>query len=45
MTRLTLALGLALDAVATASRESDAVSLDVLTTVDDGPDQRLLLSR
>ena len=33
----------ALDAVATASRENEAVSLDVMTTVDDGPDQRLLL--
>jgi hypothetical protein len=33
----------ALDAVATASRENEAFAADIMTTVEDGPDQRLLL--
>lgn len=33
----------ALDAVATASRDNESFTLDVTTTIEDGPDRRLLL--
>ncbi len=33
----------ALDAVSTASRDNESFTLDVTTTIDDGPDSRLLL--